>query len=56
MILYPNQKTLFYPNWLGNEEFHASHRSNLLTKDFAFYSRYKWTEKLGMPYIWPINN
>lgn len=41
------------PHWLGNEELHASHRGNLLRKDFVFYSKYNWTESPEMPYIWP---
>jgi hypothetical protein len=42
-----------YPFWLGNEKFHASHRSNLLRKDFKFYSQYGWQEENNLPYIWP---
>ncbi len=41
------------PPWLGNAEFHASHRSNLLRKDAAFYGTYGWTEPHDLPYIWP---
>lgn len=41
------------PHWLGDEEFHASHRSNLLRKDYEFYSRYDWTEPDNLPYVWP---
>jgi len=40
------------PHWLGNEQLHASHRSNLLRKDYAFYSQYGWQEPTNMPYIW----
>tara|TARA_R100000458_G_C8248273_1_gene225707 strand:- start:604 stop:1008 length:405 start_codon:yes stop_codon:yes gene_type:complete len=40
------------PHWLGNEQLHASHRSNLLRKDYAFYSQYGWQEPTDMPYIW----
>jgi len=43
------------PHWLGDENFHASHRSNLLRKDFSFYSQYDWTEPNNLPYIWPVN-
>lgn len=42
------------PEWLGMEEFHSSHRSNLLRKDPVFYGRYGWTEKPDMEYVWPI--
>ena len=43
------------PHWLGNEDLHASHRSNLLAKDSEFYSKYNWAEAPGMPYYWPNN-
>lgn len=41
------------PPWLGNQQFHASHRSNLLRKDPHFYSRYNWNETSAMEYFWP---
>ena len=28
------------PPWLGDDRVHASHRSNLLRKDFNYYSKY----------------
>jgi hypothetical protein len=40
------------PPWWGDEEVHASHRSNLLRKDAAFYSQYGWTEPDNLPYVW----
>lgn len=43
-----------YPLWLGNEQFHASHRSNLLRKNKEFYSKYGWTEPDNLPYVWPV--
>ena len=43
------------PPWLGNADFHASHRSNLLRKDPVFYSQYGWIEPTNMPYMWPKN-
>lgn len=48
------ESAIIYPPWLGNESFHASHRSNLLRKDFAFYSQYGWKESADLPYVWPI--
>jgi hypothetical protein len=42
------------PEWLGNEQFHASHRSNLLRKSPEFYSQYGWTESPDLEYIWPV--
>jgi hypothetical protein len=41
------------PPWLGDSAFHASHRSNLLRKNPAFYSRYGWSEPRDLPYVWP---
>jgi len=41
------------PEWLGDEAFHASHRSNLLRKDFLYYSQFGWTEPTDLPYVWP---
>lgn len=42
------------PPWIGDERVHASHRSNLLRKDKAFYSQYGWTEPDNLPYAWPV--
>lgn len=42
------------PPWLGNEDFHASHRSNLLRKNPAYYGKYGWKEKNDLPYVWPV--
>jgi len=41
------------PPWLGDEPFHASHRSNLLRKDPQHYAQFGWTESPTLPYIWP---
>lgn len=43
-----------YPKWFGLPAFHASHRSNLLRKDFEYYSRHGWRESTDLPYLWPI--
>ena len=42
------------PPWLGDEQFHASHRSNLLRKDPVWYGQYNWTEPDNLEYIWPV--
>ena len=44
---------VIYPPWLGNPEFHSSHRSNLLRKDPSYYGQFGWTEPNNLPYIWP---
>lgn len=41
------------PPWFGREDFHASHRSNLLTKDYSFYKDKFPGDKPGLPYVWP---
>lgn len=41
------------PAWLGDADFHASHRSNLLRKLPDHYSRFGWTESNELPYVWP---
>lgn len=38
------------PLWLGDEKFHASHRSNLKRKKPEYYV---WEESPDLPYIWP---
>jgi hypothetical protein len=40
------------PPWFGLEEFHRSHRSNLLRKDYEYYSQY-FDEDPNLPYYWP---
>ena len=42
------------PHWLGDESFHASHRSNLLRKDGTHYSQFGWTEPPDLEYVWPV--
>ena len=41
------------PPWLGWEEFHLSHQSNLLRKDPAYYGVYFTGVPNNLPYIWP---
>lgn len=43
------------PPWLGNEEFHASHRSNLLRKDPDHYGQFGWIEPDNLEYVWPVS-
>jgi hypothetical protein len=44
---------IVHPPWLGREDFHASHRSNLLRKSPEFYGKLGWTEPHDLPYVWP---
>jgi hypothetical protein len=41
------------PPWMWHNDFHASHRSNLLRKDMEWYGQFGWTENNDLPYIWP---
>ena len=41
------------PPWLGDDRFHSSHRSQLLAKNYDWYSQFDWTEPPGLPYFWP---
>ena len=41
------------PWWLGNEDFHKSHRSNLLRKDRKHYERFFSAEEDNLEYWWP---
>ena len=42
------------PPWFGRDDFHASHRSNLLRKDSDHYSQFNWEEPDDLLYVWPV--
>jgi hypothetical protein len=42
-------ESVTYPEWWGNKKFHDSHKSNLLKKDFDFYSQYRWSFATEVP-------
>ena len=42
------------PPWLGNELFHAAHRSALKRKLPEYYSRFFPFEPDDLPYVWPV--
>jgi hypothetical protein len=50
----PDQSISIAPSWLGNEEIHASHRSNLLRKAPEWYSQFNWSEPNDLEYVWPV--
>ena len=56
MPLYAIKDACSLPWWIGNEEFHASHRANLLRKDMEFYSKFNWTDDPDMEYVWPTKH
>lgn len=51
--LYVNSR-LDCPEWLGNEQFHSSHRAALLAKDYNYYSQFGWSENPVINYVWPV--
>lgn len=53
MKLYDIKEPIIIPPFIGNEKLHASHRSNLLRKDYGYYSKFGWTEPDDLPYYWP---
>ena len=42
------------PAWLGNQEFHTSHQSNLVRKDPDFYSPIFPDVGPELDYVWPV--
>lgn len=44
------------PLGISDPTFISKMRSNLLAKDFDFYSKYGWTEVPGLPYYWPVSD
>ena len=53
MEFYPEPPVTYHmPTWLGKEEFHSSHRANLLRKDPEWYGQFNWTEDPSSPYVW----
>ncbi len=41
------------PSWFGDDRVHKSHRSNLLRKDYEYYSKY-FLEDPNLQYFWPV--
>jgi hypothetical protein len=48
----PCVQEIDFPPWIGDDRFHASHRSNLLRKDRDFYSQFGWSEPDNLEYVW----
>lgn len=44
------------PWWLGNEQFHASHRASLLHKAPEYYSQFGWVETPAQDLWWPTEH
>jgi hypothetical protein len=41
------------PYWMGDREFHRSHKSNLLRKDPSYYREFWPNERDDLEYVWP---
>lgn len=51
LVGYPDAEN---PLWIGTEEFHRSHRSNLKRKDYDHYAPLFETDLPDdLPYVWP---
>lgn len=48
-----NYRRITLPPWFGNKDLHRSHRSNLLRKDYEYYSQY-FDEPSDLEYYWPV--
>ncbi len=48
------ESTPSMPAWLGNPDFHLSHRSNLMRKDRQYYAQRFGDIPDNLPYIWPV--
>ena len=55
-MILPTRRGYESPPWLGQDKFHASHRSNLLRKDALHYGQFGWTEPSDLPYYWPSSS
>jgi hypothetical protein len=43
---------IIMPVWFGDDEFHKSHRANLLRKDAVYYGAHGWNDDSTLPYRW----
>ena len=43
------------PNWIGDQDFHRSHQSNLKRKEPETYGHLWEGVPDDLPYVWPIN-
>jgi len=54
MKLYDLPSTVTLPPWIGRDDVHASHRSNLIRKDPIWYGKFGWSEPSTLEYVWPV--
>lgn len=48
-----DESNVVMPSWFGNYDFHRSHRSNLLRKNFEYYSQF-FNDPVDLEYVWPV--
>lgn len=48
-----DESSVVMPFWLGDERVHRSHRSNLLRKDYDYYSQF-FNEPTDLEYYWAV--
>ena len=48
-----DSSAIVMPPWFGSEDFHRSHRSNLLRKNYEYYSQW-FNEPSDLEYLWPV--
>lgn len=53
-LSYEMQNKGIWPDWIGNEEFHVSHRSNLLRKKPDHYREFWHDTPNDLEYVWPV--
>lgn len=51
---YKNNLTDDMPDWLGQEDFHTSHRSKLIQKNPEFYKSQFPDTPENLEYVWPV--
>lgn len=42
------------PEWVGDDNFHSSHRAALLFKNPQHYLQFGWSEEPKIAYVWPV--
>lgn len=51
---YNSYKSLEFPEFIGNEEFHRSHQSNLIRKNPEYYQQFFFGIPDNLEYVWPV--
>ena len=53
-VYHDPSKPVTFPDWIGREDIHLSHKSKLIQKDSAFYKPVWPTVPDNLEYVWPI--